>query len=100
MCVLQGTSVNISCVYSSASIIKEKYWYAWSNNKEPTDLRDDPEYKGRVEYSTERSTLKISDLRETEDSAEYRFKYKSKGKNEWRSTLNGTTLTVTGTTDL
>ncbi|XP_059903278.1 uncharacterized protein LOC132454115 isoform X3 [Gadus macrocephalus] len=99
MCVLQGTSVDISCTYSTyrGLKLKEKYWYAWSNNNEPTDLQKDSEYKGRVQYPVKErggSTLKITDLRDT-DSAEYRFKYKSKS-HEWKSALHGTTLTVTG----
>ncbi|CAL8239167.1 unnamed protein product [Gadus morhua 'NCC'] len=97
MCVLQGTSVDISCTYSRGLKLKEKYWYAWSNNNKPTDLQKDSEYKGRVEYPVKErggSTLKITDLRDT-DSAEYRFKYKSRS-HEWKSALHGTTLTVTG----
>ncbi|CAL8287789.1 unnamed protein product [Arctogadus glacialis] len=95
MCVLQGTSVDISCTYSRGLQLNEEYWYAWSNNNE--DLQKDSEYKGRVEYPVKekgRSTLKITDLRDT-DSAEYRFKYKSRS-HEWKSALHGTTLTVTG----
>ena len=101
MCVLRGSSVNISCTYSPLKPreIKDIYWYAWSNNKEPTDLQTEPEYKGRVEYPVNKTghTLKITELRDT-DSAEYRFKYRSE-RHDWESTLHGVTLNVTGTTD-
>lgn len=97
MCVLQGTSVDISCTYTNYFERWKKgheYWINWSDNQEPRE---------RVTYPVEdrgRSTLRITDLRVT-DSAEYRFTFKSQWNewNEWKSTLHGTTLTVTGTTD-
>ena len=98
MCVLRGTSVDISCTYNSDSYTNYKYWFKWRDNQQPRDLQ--PEYGGRVEYPAERtghSTLRITDLRDT-DSAEYRFTFRSTS-HEWKGTFHGTTLTVTGTTD-
>ncbi|XP_078101786.1 limbic system-associated membrane protein-like, partial [Sander vitreus] len=65
------------------------------NPSQPEDLSTDPQYAGRVHVETERgrSTLRISDLRER-DSAEYHFKFITPSF-EWRSSLPGTTLTVT-----
>ncbi|XP_049901424.1 B-cell receptor CD22-like [Epinephelus moara] len=60
------------------------------------DLREDSQNAGRVQViDTEggRSTLRITDLRES-DSAEYHFKFTTPSF-EWRSSLPGTTLTVT-----
>ncbi|KAK0137520.1 B-cell receptor CD22 [Merluccius polli] len=99
MCVLQGTSVDISCTYSHPQYAQlyYKYWFKWRANQEPRDLQADSGYKGRVEYPVEetgRSTLRITDLRVT-DSAEYRFTFKT-SQHEWKSILHGTTLTVTG----
>ncbi|KAK0155019.1 B-cell receptor CD22 [Merluccius polli] len=99
MCVLQGTSVDISCTYSHPSNqpLNYKYWFKWRANQEPSDLPSDSEYEGRAEYHVEetgRSTLTITDLRHT-DSAEYRFTFKTR-KHEWKGSLHGTTLTVTG----
>ncbi|CAL8363754.1 unnamed protein product [Merluccius merluccius] len=99
MCVLQGTSVDISCTYSHPSYVQlnYKYWFEWRANQEPRDLQSDSEYEGRVEYPVEetgRSTLTITDLRVT-DSAEYRFTFKT-SQHEWKGSLHGTTLTVTG----
>ncbi|KAK0142934.1 Basement membrane-specific heparan sulfate proteoglycan core protein [Merluccius polli] len=99
MCVLQGTSVDISCTYSHPpdATLNSIYWFKWRANQEPRDLQSDSEYEGRAEYPVEetgRSTLRITDLRVT-DSAEYRFTFKT-SHYEWKSILHGTTLTVTG----
>ncbi|KAK0137517.1 B-cell receptor CD22 [Merluccius polli] len=99
MCVLQGTSVDISCTYSHPpdATLTHKYWFKWRANQEPRDLQSDSEYEGRAEYPVEetgRSTLTITDLRHT-DSAEYRFTFRT-SHYEWKSSLHGTTLTVTG----
>ncbi|CAL8328375.1 unnamed protein product, partial [Merluccius merluccius] len=95
MCVLRGTSVDISCTYNSYSYNSYKYWFKWRDNQQPRDLQT--EYEGRVEFPAEetgRSTLRITDLRDT-DSAEYRFTFRSTS-HEWKGTFHGTTLTVTG----
>ncbi|KAI9529156.1 hypothetical protein NQZ68_013463, partial [Dissostichus eleginoides] len=66
------------------------------NPSQPEDLSEDSQYAGRVEIlETERgrSTLRISDLRDS-DSVQYLFKFKT-ASFEWRSRLPGTTLTVT-----
>ncbi|KAK0143748.1 Sialoadhesin [Merluccius polli] len=99
MCVLQGTSVDISCTYSHPpdATLKYTYWFKWRADQDPRDLQADSEYKGRAEYPVEetgRSTLRITDLRHT-DSAEYRFTFKT-SYYEWKGILHGTTLTVTG----
>ncbi|CAL8238169.1 unnamed protein product, partial [Lota lota] len=100
MCVLQGTSVDISCTYSiwyGSRYPVDKYWYIWRDNQQPRDLKTDSEYKDRAQYPEERkesSTLRITGLKVT-DSAEYRFKFKTQS-DEWKGTLHGTTLTVTG----
>ncbi|KAK0151779.1 B-cell receptor CD22 [Merluccius polli] len=99
MCVLQGTSVDISCTYSHPpdATLNYKSWFKWRANQEPRDLQSDSEYEGRAEYPVEetgRSTLTITDLRVT-DSAEYRFTFKT-SYYEWKGILHGTTLTVTG----
>ncbi|KAK0146428.1 B-cell receptor CD22 [Merluccius polli] len=95
MCVLRGTSVDISCTYSSYEALSHKYWFKWRGYQQPWDLQT--EYEGRVEYPAEdtgRSTLRITDLRDT-DSAEYRFTFRSTS-HEWKGTFHGTTLTITG----
>ncbi|XP_033985897.1 B-cell receptor CD22-like isoform X1 [Trematomus bernacchii] len=98
----KGSSVDISCTYSSNDCITSKFWFSpershqGQNPSQPEDLSKDSQYAGRVQIlETERgrSTLRISDLRDS-DSAQYLFKFKTPSF-EWRSDLPGTTLTVT-----
>ncbi|XP_076583697.1 sialoadhesin-like [Chaetodon auriga] len=102
ICAFKGSSVDISCTYSSHSDdVTSKFWFSpdrshqWQNSSQPEDLREDSQYAGRVQVlETEggRSTLRITDLTES-DSAQYHFKFRV-GSFEWRSSLPGTTLTV------
>ncbi|KAM7010093.1 B-cell receptor CD22-like [Tautogolabrus adspersus] len=102
ICTLEGSSVDISCWYTSYWSYQTNIWFSpdhshqWQNHTQPEDIRKDSQYAGRVQvFETERvrSTLRISDLRER-DSAQYRFKFKTL-QFEWKSSLPGTTLTVT-----
>ncbi|XP_063331686.2 B-cell receptor CD22-like, partial [Pelmatolapia mariae] len=95
ICAFKGSSVDISSTYNSyESPIQSTSWFR--SGRESEDLREDSQYAGRVELietETGRSTLRIRDLTES-DSAEYHFKFKTQ-RFEWRSSLPGTTLTVT-----
>ncbi|XP_070684116.1 pregnancy-specific beta-1-glycoprotein 1-like [Pempheris klunzingeri] len=102
ICALKGSSVNISSTYSSSGSITSKLWFSpershqWVYQSQPEDLSEDPQYAGRVQVlETEggRSTLRITELTER-DSAQYHFKFTA-GSFDWRSSLPGTTLTVT-----
>ncbi|KAL7404067.1 hypothetical protein ABVT39_009073 [Epinephelus coioides] len=103
ICASKGSSVDISCTYSSyKNHVESKFWFSperkgqWQNPSQPEDLSKDSQFAGRVQViDTERgrSTLRITDLRES-DSAEYHFKFTAPSF-EWRSSLPGTTLTVT-----
>ncbi|XP_042291206.1 uncharacterized protein LOC121912817 [Thunnus maccoyii] len=106
ICAFRGSSVDISCTYSSSSThygsITSKFWFnpershQWQNPSQPENLSEDSQYADRVQLlETERgrSTLRISDLRES-DSAQYHFTFKTQ-RFEWKSSLPGTTLTVT-----
>ncbi|XP_064817304.1 B-cell receptor CD22-like isoform X2 [Oncorhynchus masou masou] len=105
ICVLKGSTVDISCTvgyYSTTSVwFSPKQSDRWRDKSTPEDLTRDPGYAGRVKYpdkETRRnegpSTLRISDLRE-DDSAEYRFTFKTEDF-EWGHSFPGTTLSVTG----
>ncbi|XP_034062175.1 B-cell receptor CD22-like [Gymnodraco acuticeps] len=104
ICTPKGSSVDISCTYSSfEDDVESKFWFIaershpGQNPSQPEDLSEDSQYAGRVHIlDTERgcSTLRISDLRDSY-SAQYLFKFKTPSF-EWRSDLPGTTLTVTG----
>ncbi|XP_026158131.1 B-cell receptor CD22-like [Mastacembelus armatus] len=103
ICAVKGSSVDISCTYNSYDKdIQSKFWFSpersgrWQSPSQPEDLSEDSQFAGRVQVldpETGRSTLRITDLRET-DSAQYHFTFKTPGF-EWRSSLPGTTLTVT-----
>ncbi|XP_029595847.1 uncharacterized protein LOC115178712 isoform X2 [Salmo trutta] len=107
ICVLKGSTVDISCTYVGYDTVTSSLWFSpkrsasWTNKLTPEDLTRDPGYAGRVEYAGRESgtykgpfTLRITDLRE-EDSAEYRFTFKTYNF-EWGHSFPGTTLTVTG----
>ncbi|XP_029601577.1 uncharacterized protein LOC115185207 isoform X2 [Salmo trutta] len=107
ICVLKGSTVDISCTYVGYDTVTSSLWFSpkrsasWTNKLTPEDLTRDPGYAGRVEYAGRESgtyrgpfTLRITDLRE-EDSAEYRFTFKTYNF-EWGHSFPGTTLSVTG----
>ncbi|XP_073331900.1 myelin-associated glycoprotein-like [Pagrus major] len=101
ICASKGSSVDISCTYSSYETITSKFWFSpersqWQSPSQPEDLSEDSQFAGRVqvlETERRRSTLRITDLTES-DSAQYHFKFTA-GRFEWRSYLPATTLTVT-----
>ncbi|KAL1005545.1 hypothetical protein UPYG_G00060500, partial [Umbra pygmaea] len=108
ICVLKGTSVDISCTYAGYSDVTSSLWFSpkqsgrWRDKLIPEDLITDPGYAGRVEYPDQESrryrgpfTLRITDVREM-DSAEYRFTFNTENNFTWGQSLPGTTLTVTG----
>uniref|UniRef100_A0A8K9URA8 Ig-like domain-containing protein n=1 Tax=Oncorhynchus mykiss TaxID=8022 RepID=A0A8K9URA8_ONCMY len=95
ICALKGSTVDISCTYVGFYNTTSSFWFR-SDKSTPEDLTTDPGYEGRVEYTgTYRGpfTLRITDLRE-EDSAEYRFTFKTDNF-DWGHSFPGTTLTVT-----
>lgn len=103
ICAPRGSSVDISCVYSSPKPPQTHLWFSpersheWRTPSQPEDLGDDSLYTGRVrvQSGTGNSTLTITDLRDS-DSAQYHFKFKARF-NEWGIDFPGTDLVVTGT---
>lgn len=76
---------------------EDSLWFTKTSGGEPVNLREDPQYSGRVEVqcSDNNCTLTIRDLRET-DTAQYRFTFRG-DEHVQRSTASpGVNLTVTG----
>uniref|UniRef100_A0A3Q3L0R6 Ig-like domain-containing protein n=1 Tax=Mastacembelus armatus TaxID=205130 RepID=A0A3Q3L0R6_9TELE len=84
ICAVKGSSVDISCTYNSYDKdIRSKFWFRRQHNRRTSsqtmDLCKDSQFAGRVQVldpETGRSTLRITDLRET-DSAQYHFTFKT-----------------------
>uniref|UniRef100_A0A674APQ4 Ig-like domain-containing protein n=1 Tax=Salmo trutta TaxID=8032 RepID=A0A674APQ4_SALTR len=101
ICVLKGSTVDLACTYKYPwyKTVKATFWFT-KNDAEgnPVSLRDDPDYKGRVEYSVDKRkshTLTITDLRES-DSAEYWFTFTTDQTRRRHTDSPGVTLSVTG----
>uniref|UniRef100_A0A8C7KJP4 Ig-like domain-containing protein n=1 Tax=Oncorhynchus kisutch TaxID=8019 RepID=A0A8C7KJP4_ONCKI len=92
ICVLKGSSVNISCSYTHPTCYIEQGSF-WFTQKHPVDVRSYPESAGRVEYNRNHHTMTITDLTE-KDSAEYKFRLITTNKGRF-SGLPGVMLTVT-----
>ncbi|XP_071245860.1 B-cell receptor CD22-like isoform X2 [Salvelinus alpinus] len=100
ICVLKGSTVEMSCSYTYPSgTVTTTFWFNKNDAEgKPVSLSDDPDYKGRVTYRGDKKnghTLTVRDLRES-DSATYKFRLK-KDQTGGRYTGNpGVTLSVTG----
>ncbi|XP_061771008.1 sialoadhesin-like isoform X2 [Nerophis ophidion] len=100
ICAIRGSSVDITCEYSSYGKTLTKSWLRtdsshWWNPSTTEYVLSDPRYVGGLELPSEisgKSTLRFIDVSQN-DSAEYRFIFTTDGF-EWRSILPGSTLTV------
>ncbi|XP_061840256.1 B-cell receptor CD22-like isoform X2 [Nerophis lumbriciformis] len=94
ICAIQGSSVDISCEYTSYVNTQTQFWFR-TDSSDPGNpsIIEDPRYELPSETSG-KSTLRINDVRQS-DSAEYRFKFTFSYNFEWRSISPGSTLTVT-----
>ncbi|KAL0961618.1 hypothetical protein UPYG_G00354100 [Umbra pygmaea] len=101
MCLLKGSTVDISCTYNHPSRNKEQgsLWLIKKKFYKPVDLRFESQYVGRVSYNREpekkKHTLTITDLTET-DSDEYIFRLLTDKTDGKFSGPSGVILTVTG----
>uniref|UniRef100_A0A4W5PPW7 Ig-like domain-containing protein n=1 Tax=Hucho hucho TaxID=62062 RepID=A0A4W5PPW7_9TELE len=95
ICVLKGSTVDISCSYTHPTSYIEQGSF-WFTQKHPVDISSYSEYAGRVKYNrnTENHhTMIITDLTE-KDSAEYKFRLPTTDEGRF-SGLPGVILTVT-----
>uniref|UniRef100_A0A3B3HNP9 Ig-like domain-containing protein n=1 Tax=Oryzias latipes TaxID=8090 RepID=A0A3B3HNP9_ORYLA len=100
ICAFEGSTVEISCTYTyppwisyKKTVVQREFWFTKLKDKNPLDLREDPDYAGRVTYhfsEKNQSSLTISDLTDS-DADEYRCK-----TTWWGRDFPGTTLTVVG----
>uniref|UniRef100_A0A3B3IB94 Ig-like domain-containing protein n=1 Tax=Oryzias latipes TaxID=8090 RepID=A0A3B3IB94_ORYLA len=104
ICAFEGSTVEISCTYTyppwisyKKTVVQREFWYAKLKDKNPLDLREDPDYAGRVTYrcSEQSCSLRISGLR-LNDFAEYRFKFETNQPDGSFTGKPGVSLTVTG----
>ncbi|XP_063063882.1 sialoadhesin-like [Engraulis encrasicolus] len=80
ICLLEGSTLDIPCSYGfpRGHTVATAFWYRREKKKDPTDLRDIEQYKGRVEYlgadDIHNCTVRIRDLG-LNDSWQYHFRY-------------------------
>ncbi|RVE76649.1 hypothetical protein OJAV_G00010550 [Oryzias javanicus] len=103
ICVFEGSTVEMSCIYTypprindQETVVQRTFWFINLRNKEPLDLREDPNYAGRISYhfSGENCSLKIWDLK-LNDSAEYKFRLETNQPDGSFTSSAGVSLTVT-----
>ncbi|XP_078804424.1 uncharacterized protein LOC144995068 [Oryzias latipes] len=104
ICAFEGSTVEISCTYTyppwisyKKTVVQREFWYAKLKDKNPLDLREDPDYAGRVTYrcSEQSCSLRISGLR-LNDFAEYKFRFETNQPDGSFTGKPGVSLTVTG----
>ncbi|XDV22223.1 hypothetical protein PO909_027167 [Leuciscus waleckii] len=95
VCALMGSTRDISSTYSHPSgyTVSKTFWY-YVQSGHYTDLREEHQFAGRVEY--EGNTLRIKELK-MNDSGEYRFRIISDRTGGKLSGSPGVILTVTDT---
>ncbi|XP_060767182.1 uncharacterized protein LOC132874798 [Neoarius graeffei] len=84
VCALKGTSIDVSCSYKLPAghrVIKSVWFIKEQADGEAVDVREDEEYRGRVQYthsSQNNWSLRITNLRER-DAQTYRFRFYTDG---------------------
>ncbi|KAG9271762.1 B-cell receptor CD22-like [Astyanax mexicanus] len=73
VCALEGSSVDLSCSYEYPGELRvtESFWFI---NEQHVDLREDDQYKGRVQYYQTPCRMRITNLRAS-DSQIYKFRF-------------------------
>ena len=100
ICVLNGSSVDISCTYKCPRDhrINTTFWFNKQKSSQlPVDLNLGEDYQNHTEYvgkSENSCTLRLKDMRESH-SGEYAFRFTTE-KGQSYSGLPGVSITVTG----
>ena len=99
-CVLNGSSVDISCTYKCPRNhhINTTFWFNKQKSSHlPVDLNCDEDYQNHTDYvgkKENRCTLRLKDMRESH-SGEYAFRFTTE-QGEGYSGLPGVNISVTG----
>ncbi|KAL6484148.1 hypothetical protein MHYP_G00061930 [Metynnis hypsauchen] len=101
VCALKGSSVDLSCTYKHPEglTVTKSFWFIKSLRQrgvEPEDVEESDQYKGRVQYSRNLNSCRmtITDLRES-DAQTYRFRFHADDPEGRYSGRGGVTLSVT-----
>ncbi|XP_041640760.1 Down syndrome cell adhesion molecule-like protein Dscam2 [Cheilinus undulatus] len=103
ICAVEGSTVDIPCSYTYPSrrnehdtVVWRSFWFVKMYGNDPLDLRNHPDYRGRVEYHFHDNscTLRITNVRQS-DSAEYRFMFMTNQPEGGATGSPGVTLSVT-----
>uniref|UniRef100_A0A3B1IYZ5 Ig-like domain-containing protein n=1 Tax=Astyanax mexicanus TaxID=7994 RepID=A0A3B1IYZ5_ASTMX len=98
VCALEGSSVDLSCSYKHPGglTVNKSFWFI---NEQHVDLREDDQYKGRVQYHQTQlyHTVRITDLRAS-DSQTYKFRFITDDPDGIYSIGSGVSLSVTDLT--
>ncbi|XP_053470936.1 B-cell receptor CD22 isoform X1 [Ictalurus furcatus] len=100
LCALKGSTVfmNVTYTHPTRLTVKNRFWLINSvQGKEPTDLRNDSGYSGRVEYSGDEQkhfSLRLSDVKKS-DEQKYWFRITTNEEKERYQGHPGVTFTVT-----
>ncbi|KAI5108445.1 sialic acid-binding Ig-like lectin 14, partial [Silurus meridionalis] len=99
LCAVKGSTVVMEATYTHPTddTVKNKFWLIKPvTGKEPTDLRNESGYSGRVEYLGDEQnhfSLRLSDVKKSDEHM-YCFRFKTSG--DGFQGHPGITLKVTG----
>ncbi|KAI5615195.1 B-cell receptor CD22-like isoform X2, partial [Silurus asotus] len=102
LCAVKGSTVVMEATYThptNVTVIKRFWLINPVTGKEPTDLRNESGYSGRVEYLGDEQShfsLRLSDVKKS-DEHEYYFRFRTTGGGY--TGLSGITLNVTEVTE-
>ncbi|XP_053531931.1 B-cell receptor CD22 [Ictalurus punctatus] len=100
LCSLKGSTVfmNVTYTHPTGLTVTNRFWLINPvNGKEPTDLRNEPGYSGRVEYLGDEQkhfSLRLSDVKKSDEHT-YCFRIITNKEGERYLGHSGVTLTVT-----
>ncbi|XP_049341085.1 B-cell receptor CD22-like [Astyanax mexicanus] len=94
VCALEGSSVDLSCSYKHPGglTVTESFWFI---NEQHVDLREDDQYKGRVQFYRNPCRMRITGLRAS-DAQTYKFRFITDDPDGKYTGRSGVSLSVTG----